>query len=172
MHRPPTKQAQEEKNLSSKDHPVTSGIQVHTSNKCHPTGKKLILHKPIQVEIDVPSVGIPDKWKVSSVLPRTFQCKTCHKFTRLCYKKKVSFMSRTPKAHQLQAAQVYMQEDSICSQSGDLTSSNGSFCLQVRIHCALAISKIPITYHHITKLAYKLKTHHKRNHYLRARLDT
>ena len=48
------------KNLSSQDHPVTSGIQVNTNNKCHPTRRSLILNKPIQVEIDVPSVGIPN----------------------------------------------------------------------------------------------------------------
>ena len=45
---------------------------------------------------------------------RKFQCKTCNKyghFTSLCYKKKVSFKSRNPKAHQLQAGSVYMQVD-------------------------------------------------------------
>ena len=67
---------------------------------------------------------------------RKFQCKTCSKyghFTRLCYKKQVSFKSRNPKAHQLQVGGVYAQEDSICGQSSDLTSSNESFCLQVKI---------------------------------------
>ena len=33
-------------------------------------------------------------------------------------------------------------------------------------------SKLPTTSHLITNLAYKLKPHHKRNQYLRARLDT
>ena len=40
---------------------------------------------------------------------RKFQCKTCSKygyFTSLYYKKKVSFKSRTPKAHQLQVGGV------------------------------------------------------------------
>ena len=45
----------------------------------------------------------------------------------------VSFKSRTPKVHQLQARVVYMQEDAICGQSEDLTSSDESFCLQVKI---------------------------------------
>ena len=72
----------------------------------------------------------------------------------------------------LQAEQVYAQEDSICSLSEDLTSSNESFCLQVRIQCAQARSKIPTTSHLITNLAYKLKPHHKIYQYLRARLDT
>ena len=43
---------------------------------------------------------------------KKFQCKTCNKyghFTSLWYKKSVCFKSRTPKAHQLQAGQVYMQ---------------------------------------------------------------
>ena len=93
-------------------------------------------------------------------------------FTSLCYKKPVSFKSRTPKAHQLQAGQVYMQEDSICGQSDDLTSSNEPFCLQVKIQCTQATSKIPTTSHLITNLADKLKPNHKRNQYLRARLDT
>ena len=82
------------------------------------------------------------------------------------------FQSRTPKAHQLQAEAVYTQEDSICSQSEDLTSSDESFCLQVRIQCAQAYAKIPTTSHLITTLAYNLKPHHKRNQYLRARLNT
>ena len=67
---------------------------------------------------------------------RKFHCKTCSKyshFTSLYYKKKVSFKSRNPKAHQLQVGVVYMQEDSICIQSSDLTSSDESFCLQIKI---------------------------------------
>ena len=63
------------------------------------------------------------------------------------------------------------EEDSICSQSGDLTSSNEPFCLQVSIQCVQANAKIPITSHLITNLAYKLKPLHKRNQYLIARLD-
>ena len=43
---------------------------------------------------------------------RKFQCKTCNKyghFTSLCYEKKISFKSRNPKAHQLQAGVVKMR---------------------------------------------------------------
>ena len=103
-----------------------------------------------------------------------FQCKTCNKyghFTSLCYKKKV-FKSRTPKAHQLQAGVVCMQADSICGQSSNLTSSDESFCLQVKIQCTQANTKIPTPHHLITNLEYRLKLHHHRNQYLRARLDT
>ena len=65
----------------------------------------------------------------------------------------------------------YMQENSICSQSGDLTSSDESFCLQVKIQFTQANVKILTCHHLITNLAYRLKPHHKRNTYLRARLD-
>ena len=105
---------------------------------------------------------------------RKFQCKTCNKyghFTNLCHKKKVSFKSRTPKVHQLQTGEVYMQEDSIYGQSGVLTPSDESFCLKVKIQCTQANSKIPIPHHLVTNLTYRLKPHHKRNQYLRARLD-
>ena len=106
---------------------------------------------------------------------RKFQCKTCNKYghsTSLWYKKKVPFKSRITKAHQLQPGVVYMQDDSICTQSSDLTSSDESFCLQVKIECTQANTKISTPHHLITNLAYKLKPHHKRNQYLRARLDT
>ena len=65
-----------------------------------------------------------------------------------------------------------MQEDSICSQSSALPSSDESFCLHVKIQCTQAESKFPTPHHLITNLAYQLKPHHKRNQYLRARLDT
>ena len=104
-----------------------------------------------------------------------FQCKICNKyghFTSLHYKKSVSFKSRTPKVHQLQAGQMYTQEDSTCGQSEDLTSSDESFCLQLKIQCTQASSKIPTPHHLITNIAYRLKSHQKGNQYLRARLDT
>ena len=41
-----------------------------SNNKCNPIRRSLIQNKPIQVETDVPSVGILDMWKVSSVQPR------------------------------------------------------------------------------------------------------
>ena len=104
-----------------------------------------------------------------------FQSKTCNKyghFTSLCYKMLSSFKSRNPEAHQLQVGSVYTQENSICSQSSDLTSSDEPFCLQVKIQCTQVKVKIPTPHHLITNFAYRLKPHHKRNQYLRARLDT
>ena len=67
---------------------------------------------------------------------------------------------------------MYKQDDSICSQSEDFTSTDDSFCLHVIIQHVQADSKFPTTFHLITNLAYKLKPHHKRNQYMRARLDT
>ena len=106
---------------------------------------------------------------------RKFQCKTCNiygHFSSLCYKKQSFFKSRNPKSHQLQVGVVYVQVDSICSQSSDLTSSDESFCLLVKIQCTQANTKFPTPHYLITNLAYWLKPHHKRNQYLRARLDT
>ena len=83
----------------------------------------------------------------------------------------MSFKPRAPKACQLQAEEVYAHEDSICCQSEELTSSSEPFCLQVRTQCSQANSKILTASHLITNFAYKLKLYHKKNQYLRARLD-
>ena len=74
--------------------------------------------------------------------------------------------------HQLQVGQIYTQDDSICGQSGDLTSSDESFSLQVKVQHTQAYSKVPTPHHVITNLAFRLKPHQKRNQYPRARLDT
>ena len=83
-----------------------------------------------------------------------------------------TFQFKSTQSTLLQAEEVYTQDESICGQSEDFTSSDDSLCWQVRIEHVQAESKIPKTSHFITSLAYKLKLHHKRNQYLRARLDT
>ena len=66
-----------------------------------------------------------------------------------------------------------MKESAISSQSEEDSSSKDSFCLQVKIKYTQADSqKTPRPIHLITNLAYRLKPHHTRNLYLRARLDT
>ena len=125
----------------------------------------LIQARHIREKIAVPSVEILNMLKVLNVLQESFQCKTCNKYghlTSLCYKKKISFKSRNPKAYQMQVGVVYAQEDSICSQSGDLTSSDESSCLQVKIQHTQAESKFLTPHHLITNLAYQLRPHHKR----------
>ena len=108
---------------------------------------------------------------------KKFQYKACHKFghfTSLCYQKKQApFKSRKPKAHQLHTGAVYAKESAIHSQSKDYSSSNDSFCLQIKLQCTQAnLQMIPKPAHLITNLAYRLKSNHTRNLYLRARLDT
>ena len=73
----------------------------------------------------------------------------------------------------LQAGAKYACDKSICGHSEYLSSSEESFFLQVRIQCTQADCKqIPTPSHLITNLAYRLKPHHTRNQYLKARLDT
>ena len=53
-------------------------------------------------------------------------------------------MSRKLKAHQLQAGAVYAKESAICGQSEDDSSSEDSFCLQVKVECTQAnLQRIP-----------------------------
>ena len=67
---------------------------------------------------------------------------------------------------------MYAQDQSNSSQSED-SSSNDSFCLQLRIqHTQAHVKQLPTPTHLIANLAYCLKLHHHRKLYLRARLDT
>ena len=60
----------------------------------------------------------------------------------------------------------------ICGQSEE-SSSDDSFCLQLNVQCMQAsFKRVPTPSHLITNLAYRLKPHHTRNQYLRARLYT
>ena len=122
------------------------------------------------------------KWSYSShrgipVSIQKNQCKTCHKFghfTSLCFQKKqASSKPRRPKAHQWQAGTVYAKESALYDHSEEDSTSEDSFCLQVKIKCTLdkkQEASRPV--HLITSLAYRLKSHNTRNLYVRARLDT
>ena len=60
----------------------------------------------------------------------------------------------------------------ICSQSEE-SFNGGSFCLQLKVqHAQAGFKKVPTPSHLITNLVSRLKPHHARNQYLRARLDT
>ena len=60
-----------------------------------------------------------------------------------------------------------------CGQSEDDSSSKNSFCLQVKVrHTQTNLQRTSRPNHLITNLAYRMKPHHTRNLYLRARLDT
>ena len=121
-------------------------------------------------------------WRYSShrgipVSSKKYQCKACHKFghfTSMCFQKKqANFKPRRPKAHQLQAGAVYVKGSASYDHSDEDSTSEDSFCLQVKIKCNQdKEQKVPRPTHLITNLAYRLKPHHTRNLYLRARLDT
>ena len=108
---------------------------------------------------------------------KKYQCKACHKFghfTSLCFQKKqASSKLRRPKAHRLQAGVVYAKERARCDHSEEDSTSEDSFCLQVKIKCTQADKqKVPRPIHLITNLAHRLKSDHTRNLCLGARLDT
>ena len=57
--------------------------------------------------------------------------------------------------------------------SSDVSSSEDCFCLQVKVRKQTkGTQKFPNTTHLITNIVYRLKPHHTRNQYLRARIDT
>ena len=75
-----------------------------------------------------------------------------------------------------QVAQVNLMrhqrtDNSMCGQSDELTSSNESLCLQVKVQCKQADTMFPTPHHLISNLEYRLKPHHQSNKFLRARLD-
>ena len=106
---------------------------------------------------------------------KKYQCKACHKFghfTSQCFQKRQQsqYQSRRPKAHQITADEIHNTLDSYQS---DISSSEDSFCLQVKIQQKQdGVQAAPKPAHLITNIAYQLKQHHTRNQYLRARIDT
>ena len=106
---------------------------------------------------------------------KKYQCNACHKFghfTSQCFQRRQHSQHkvRQPKAHQIHVTNLYDDPDSYPS---DISSSEDSFCLQVRIwkqHNKK--QQIPKLTHLITNIAYQLKQHDTRNQYLRARIDT
>ena len=68
---------------------------------------------------------------------KKYQCKACHKFghfTSICFQKKqTNFKPRRPKAHQLQGGAVYMKGSVSYDNSDEESTSEDSFCLQVKI---------------------------------------
>ena len=79
--------------------------------------------------------------------------------TRRLDMEKRSFESGSPKAHQLKTGSGCAQ-DSLCGQSEDFSSSDESFCLQMKIKSNQA--ETPAPQHLITNLAYKRKPNQKK----------
>ena len=91
----------------------------------------------------------------------------------MCFQKKqANLKPRRPKAHQLQSGADYAKGSASYDHSDEDSTSKDSFCLQVKIKCNQdKEQKVRGPTHLITNLAYRLKPHHTRNLYLRARLD-
>ena len=106
---------------------------------------------------------------------KKYQCKACHKFghfTSQCFQRRqhLQHKVRQPKAHQIHVDNPYDDPDSYPS---DISSSEDSFCLQVRIWKQHKEKhQIPKLTHLITNIAYQLKQHHIMNQYIKARIDT
>ena len=126
---------------------------------------------------DVPNVETQPILEGFQCPVKKYQCKACHKFghfTSMCFQKKqANFKPRRPKVHQLQVGAVYAKGSASYDHTDDESTSEDSFCLQVKTKCKQdKEQKVPRPTHLITNLAYRLKPHHTRNLYLRARLDT
>ena len=104
-----------------------------------------------------------------------YQCKVCYKFghfTSQCFQKKQYQHQkyRQPKAHQIQVDESYHYSH---DYSSDASSSEDSFCLQVKVQKQnKKTQKLPNTTHLLNNIAYRLKPHHTSNKYLRAWIDT
>ena len=119
--------------------------------------------------------GNTTHWEGFTCPAKKYQCKVCHKFghfTSQCFQKKqyLQHRFRQPKAHQIQVDESYNHLENYLS---DVSSSEDSFGLQVRVRKQTkGTQKLPNNTHLITNIAYRLKPHHTRNQYLRARIDT
>ena len=140
------------------------------------TRRALILEMCTRIRIGVQSVEITPMWKDFSALQRNSNVKLVTSLDIslvFVIKRQAPFKSRRLKAHQLQTGTVYVEGRAIGDHSECYSSSDDSFCLQIKVQCPQAsLKKIPTPTHLITNLAYRLKPHHTRNQYLRARLDT
>ena len=68
--------------------------------------------------------------------------------------------------HQLQAGAVYAKDSALYDHSEEDSTSEDSFCLQVKIKCTLdKKQEVSRPIHLITNLAYRLKPHDTRNHF-------
>ena len=106
-----------------------------------------------------------------------YQCRNCYKFghfSSLCYEKQESYKKRprSPKAYQLTSGRLSTQNDSICSHSSDNSSSDESFCLQMKVQTIQANTNGPASKHLFTNLEFKVKPHKNKSKFPWARIDT
>ena len=134
MYRPPSKQAQEEKPFVK---PIPPSHKKDTSDRQSHYKKGFDAKNMYNNKERCQKCADSNHIEAFQYPTKKFQCKSCHKyghFTSLCYQKKqASFMSRKPKVHVLQVGALNACDKSICSTSEDCSSSDESFCLQVKI---------------------------------------
>ena len=78
---------------------------------------------------------------------------------------------RSPKAYHLTISRLSTQDNSIYSHSSDNTSSDESFCLQMKVQAIQANTNVPASKHLFTNLEFKVKLHKNKTKFLWARND-
>ena len=106
-----------------------------------------------------------------------YHCRNCQKsghFSSLCYKKQEFYKKgpRSSKAYQLASGRLSIQDNSICSHSSDNSSSDESFCLQIKVQAEQAHAKYPTPQHLFTNLEFKVKPNKNKTKFLQVRIDT
>ena len=92
---------------------------------------------------------------------KKYQCKVCHKFghfTTQCFQKKQYHQQkyRQPKAHQIQIDESHSYSH---DYSSEVSSSEDSFCLQVKVQKQnKKTQKLSNTTHLLTNIAYRIET--------------
>ena len=64
------------------------------------------------------------------------------------------------------------QDNSICGPSSDNSSSDESFCLQMKLQAEQANARYPTPQHLFTNLEFKVKPHQNKTKFLQAKIDT
>ena len=154
-----------------------------TINKCHTRRKNLKTRKAFNPRQILQSEDRCHKYGDSKHIEGfqcsacKYQCRNCHKFghfSSLCYKKQESYKKRPrlPKAYQLTSSRLSTQDNSICSHSSDNSSSDESFCLQMKLQAKHADTNVPTPKHLFTNLEFKVKPCKNKTKFLQARIDT
>ena len=143
MHRNLIRKTQEEKIFCETKHPSHKNI-VNENPQASSYNKKSFDPKNVHKNKDRYSKCEGLTYVEGFQCPaKKVQCKCCYKFghfTSLCYQKKQApFKSGRPKVYQLEAGIEYAQERGICSQSEHYSSSDDSFCLQIKVQNTQAI---------------------------------
>ena len=117
--------------------------------KCQASTRNgLISRMPTRTKRDVQTVEIQSLRKAFSTMQRSSNVKFVTSLDTLpafvIRRSKLYSSQEKPKAHQLQVGAVYTIEGTICSQSEDYSSSNDSFCFQIKVqHTQANLQKIP-----------------------------